>query len=148
MLFKPLYTIPSTKREYGLVAVPPGGGPQFPERAVSEGTVRLRDDAGRKDESDEAARLLERLGVAEARAKADEKGVWAEAGGKVDCSYEVQDAKALLEANKGKVLDGACSVVARGIADGCSYGREGPHWRSADRPADDVTDVPRSNPCF
>jgi staphylococcal nuclease domain-containing protein 1 len=68
--------------------VPPGGGPQFPERAVSEGTVRLRDDAGRKDESDEAARLLERLGVAEARAEADEKGVWAEAGGKVDCSYE------------------------------------------------------------
>jgi staphylococcal nuclease domain-containing protein 1 len=114
VLFKPLYTIPSTKREYGLVAVPPGGGPQFPERAVSEGTVRLREDAGRKDESDEAARLLERLGVAEARAKADEKGVWAEAGGKVDCSYEVQDAKALLEANKGKVLDGVSNGDATG----------------------------------
>jgi staphylococcal nuclease domain-containing protein 1 len=107
VLFKPLYTIPSTKREYGLVVVPKGG-PQFPERAVSEGTVRLRDDASRKDESEEAARLLERLEVAEARAKADEKGVWSESGGKVDCSYEVQDAKALLETNKGKVLDGVC----------------------------------------
>jgi staphylococcal nuclease domain-containing protein 1 len=103
--FKPLYTIPTTQRQYGVLLVP--GGPSFPERAVVDGWVRLRDDAGRKDESAEATSLLERLQVAEARAKADEKGVWQEKGGKVDCSYEVQgDAKKFVEEHKAKSLDG------------------------------------------
>jgi staphylococcal nuclease domain-containing protein 1 len=114
VLFKPLYTIPTTtKREYGIVVVPQGG-PQYPEKAVAEGWVKLREDAGRKEESEEAVRLLERLQVAEARAKADSNGVWAETGGKVECSYELSDPKAFAEKNKGKSFDGVVEKVLTG----------------------------------
>ncbi|KAF2673895.1 hypothetical protein BT63DRAFT_383949 [Microthyrium microscopicum] len=113
ILFKPLYTIPTTKREYGILVVPKG--PQFPERTVADGWVKLRDDAGRKDESEEATRLLERLQVAEARAKADEKGVWQEKGGRVECDYEIPgDVKAFVEKYRGNPLDGLVERVVTG----------------------------------
>jgi staphylococcal nuclease domain-containing protein 1 len=50
--------------------------------------------------------LLERLQVSEARAKADSKGLWAESGGKVESSYELKDAKELVEKYKGQGVDG------------------------------------------
>jgi staphylococcal nuclease domain-containing protein 1 len=66
----------------------------------------MRDDAGRKEESEESIRLLERLAVAEARAKADEKGVWADKPGKITCAFEIQgDAKQFVEKYKGRSLD-------------------------------------------
>jgi staphylococcal nuclease domain-containing protein 1 len=58
--------------------------------------------------------VLERLQVAEARAKADEKGVWAEGVGQVECSYEVQDAKSLVETHKGNPVDGVVEKVLSG----------------------------------
>jgi staphylococcal nuclease domain-containing protein 1 len=105
--FKTFYTNPTTKRDYGIVVVP-RGGPQLPERAIAEGWLKIRDDAGRKDESDESSRLLERLQVSEARAKADSKGLWAESGGKIDCSYDLKEAKEFADKSKGQSVDGMC----------------------------------------
>jgi staphylococcal nuclease domain-containing protein 1 len=81
---------------------------------VAEGFLKLRDDAGRKEESEEATRLLERLQVAEARAKADSKGLWAESGGKIDATYELSDPKAFVDKHKGKALDGVVEKVLTG----------------------------------
>lgn len=83
-------------------------GPQLPDLVVSEGWAKLRDDAGRKDDSDESQAILDKLQVLEARAKADSKGLWAGSGGRVQTTYELPDAKAFAEAWKGKQLDGEC----------------------------------------
>lgn len=96
-----LYKIPTgANREYGLILLP--NGQQLPDTAVSEGWVKLRDDAGRKDDSEEAATVLEKLQMLEARAKADSKGLWAESGGRINSSSELSDPKKFVDDNKGK----------------------------------------------
>ena len=103
--FKVLYKIPTgANREYGIVSLP--NKTQLPELAVTEGWVKIRDDAGRKDDSEEAAAILEKLQVVEARAKADSKGLWVETGGKIESSYELPDHKTFAEEWKGKAIDG------------------------------------------
>lgn len=89
-------------------------GQTLPESAVSEGWVKLRDDAGRKEESEEAKALLEKLELEEAKAKADSNGLWAAGGGKVDASYEVPDPKAFVEEWKGKSVDAVVEKVLTG----------------------------------
>jgi staphylococcal nuclease domain-containing protein 1 len=54
------------------------------------------------------------LQVAEARAKADSKGLWAESGGKIDATYELSDPKAFVDKHKGKALDGVVEKVLTG----------------------------------
>lgn len=112
--FHVLYNIPTgVKRDYGVVTLQTGQ--TLPELAVSEGWVKLRDDAGRKDESEEAKALLEKLELEEAKAKADSNGLWASgAGGKVDASYEVPDPKAFVEEWKGKSIDAVVEKVLTG----------------------------------
>jgi len=108
--FKVLYKIPTgANREYGIVALP--NKTQLPELAVAEGWLKLRDDAGRKDDSEEATAILEKLQMLEARARADSKGLWAESGGRIQSSYEVPDPKAFVEEWKGKPLDGEQSYL-------------------------------------
>ena len=91
-------------REYGTVILQ--NGQQLPDLLVSEGWAKLREDAGRKDESEAGTQLLEKLQALEARAKADEKGVWGKKGDNVETTYEMSDAKAFLEQWKGKSIDG------------------------------------------
>jgi staphylococcal nuclease domain-containing protein 1 len=98
--------IPTSKREYGIVWLP--NGPQIPESAVAEGWLKLRDDAGKRDEeTPEVTALVEKMQLAEAHAKADSKGIWAGPGnGVIKCAYELADPKGFTEKNKGKTLDG------------------------------------------
>ncbi|OCK79453.1 hypothetical protein K432DRAFT_299815 [Lepidopterella palustris CBS 459.81] len=111
--FKVLYKIPTgLNREYGIITLP--NKTQIPELAVAEGYVKLRDDAGRKDDSEEAAIILEKLQMVEARAKADSKGLWAETGGKIENSYELPDPKAFVEEWKGKPIDAIVEKVLSG----------------------------------
>ena len=105
MQFRVLYAIPTTKREYGIVLTSPNG-PHFPEYAVAEGWVKTREDAGRKDDSDESTALVEKLQVVEARAKADSKGIWSESGGRITCFYDIPNVKEFVEEHKSKPLDG------------------------------------------
>jgi staphylococcal nuclease domain-containing protein 1 len=103
--FNVLYKIPTgANREYGVISLP--NRTQLPEQAVAEGWVKLRDDAGRKDDGEEATSTLEKLQALEARARADSKGLWQESGSKLSSSYELSDVKQFVEDNKGKDMDG------------------------------------------
>lgn len=108
--FRVLYVIPQSKREYGVVWLQ--GGVQVPEAAVKEGWLKVRDDAGKRDETEEVKQLAEKLQLAEAHAKADGKGVWADEKreGDVECAYELADPKGFVEENKGKTLDGKDNI--------------------------------------
>ncbi|PGH19674.1 hypothetical protein AJ80_03829 [Polytolypa hystricis UAMH7299] len=113
--FRVIYTIPTgAKREYGLVKLPNSGGRELPELCVSEGWVKVREDAGRRDESEDTVALLDKLRDLEARARADSRGVWAPAGGNIDTSYEVADPKQLVESLKGAQMDAVVERVLNG----------------------------------
>lgn len=110
--FKILYNIPTgVKRDYGTVVLQTGES--LPDASVSEGWVKLRDDAGRKDESEESKRLLDLLELEEARAKAASKGLWAPEGGKIE-SYDLQNHNEFLEQWKGKSLESIVERVVTG----------------------------------
>jgi staphylococcal nuclease domain-containing protein 1 len=103
--FRVLYKIPTgANREYGTIQLP--NRTQLPEQAVAEGWLKLRDDAGRKDDSEEATALLEKLQMLEARARADSRGLWQESGGRISSSTDLSDAKQFVEDNKGNDLNG------------------------------------------
>ena len=59
--FRVLYTIPQSKREYGLAWLPGAQGLQVPEGAVREGWLKVREDAGKRDENEEVRLLAEKL---------------------------------------------------------------------------------------
>ena len=111
--FKILYNIPvGSKRDYGVITL--HGGESLPEAAVSGGWVCLRDDAGRKDESEESKALLEKLELQEAKAKHESKGLWANEGGRLETTYEIPDAKAFLEQWQGKSVEAIVERVLTG----------------------------------
>ena len=111
--FKVLYSIPTgVKRDYGIVYLQ--SGDVFPEVAVREGWVKLREDAGRKDDSDESRQLLEKLELGQDKAKASSKGIWSSSGGKIENSYELPDPKAFSEQWKGKRIDAIIERVFSG----------------------------------
>lgn len=107
--FTVVYNIPTgVKRDYGTVVLQTGE--TLPEASVSEGWVKLRNDAGRKDDSEESKNTLEKLELEEARAKANSKGLWASEGGTIDTTYDIPDSKEFVEQWKGKTLE---SIVER-----------------------------------
>lgn len=111
--FQVLYKIPTgANREYGLLVLP--NRILLPEQAVAEGWLKLRDDAGRKEDSEEAAQLLERLQAVEARAKADSKGLWAETSTRINCVSELSDAAQWVEEHKGRDIDAIVEKVLAG----------------------------------
>ena len=111
--FKILYTIPTgVKRDYGTVFLK--SGRSFPDDSVAEGLVKLRDDAGRKDDSDESKKLLEKLETEQGNAKSSSKGIWGSTRGKIENSYELQDPKAFVEQWKGKPIEATIERVFSG----------------------------------
>lgn len=111
--FKILYSIPTgTKRDYGIIHL--SSGESFPDAAVAEGLVKLREDAGRKDESEASKALFEKLKFAEASAKAGSKGVWASSGGKIEIAHEIPDPKDFVEQYKDKPIVGIVERVLTG----------------------------------
>ncbi|KAL8827940.1 MAG: hypothetical protein Q9191_002886 [Dirinaria sp. TL-2023a] len=111
--FKVLYSIPTgVKRDYGTVILQ--GGQSLPEAAVSEGWAKLRDDAGRKDESEESKMLIEKLELQEAKAKHDSKGLWATGDGRIENKYEITDPKSFAEKWQSRPLDAIVERVLTG----------------------------------
>ena len=103
--FRVLYKIPTgANREYGIVSLLNGN--RLPDTAVAAGWLKLRDDAGRKEDSEEAVAVLEKLQMLEAHAKADSKGMWQESPARIHCVSEVSDPKQLVDENKGQEIKG------------------------------------------
>lgn len=111
--FQVLYKIPTgANREYGLIVLP--NRILLPETAVAEGWLKLRDDAGRKEDSEEAAQLLERLQAVEAHARADSKGLWAEKSSRINVVSELSDAQKWVDQHKGRDIDAIVEKVLSG----------------------------------
>lgn len=111
--FTILYSIPTgTKRDYGTVYLQTGQS--LPDAAVAEGWVKLREDAGRKDESEASQALLEKLDLAEANAKASSKGIWASAEGNIENVNEISNPKGFVEQYKDKPIEGIVERVLSG----------------------------------
>lgn len=110
--FQVLYTIPNTKREYGLIIL--NDGRRLPEEMVQEGWLKLREDAGRKEDSEEALKQLDHLRLLEAKARNDDKGLWSPTLNRIDVQHDMGDPQAFLENYKGKTLDGIVERVLSG----------------------------------
>ena len=107
--FRILYSLPTgTKRDYGQVTLQ--DGQQLPELSVAEGFLKVRDDAGKRDESEEVTEFVEKLRVLESRAKADEKGLWDTSTPKVTTRYDLKNAEEFAQRWKGKPIEGTLDV--------------------------------------
>ncbi|KAH8660668.1 hypothetical protein BGZ60DRAFT_381959 [Tricladium varicosporioides] len=110
--FQVLYTIPNTKREYGVVFL--NDGRRLPEEMVKEGWIKLREDAGRKEDTEEALQQLDKLRLLEATARSEDLGLWQTSGGRINVQHDMGDAQSFLENWKGKALDGLVERVLSG----------------------------------
>lgn len=110
--FSVLYAIPNTNREYGIIYLMDGH--MLPEDMVKEGWLKLREDAGKKENSEEALAQIEKLRQLETAARNEEKGLWAKESGKITVQHDLGDAQAFLETWKGKSVDGVVERVFSG----------------------------------
>lgn len=111
--FQVLYAIPNTKREYGIILLNEDG-PKFPEYMVQQGLLKLRDDAGRKEDSEEALQQISQLRVLEATARSEGKGLWAPGLTRIDVQQDMGDPQKFLDTWKGKSVDGMVERVLSG----------------------------------
>ena len=111
--FQVLYTIPNTKREYGIVLLNENG-PKFPEYMVQEGWLKLRDDAGKKEDAEEALQQISQLRVLEATARSEGKGLWATGLARIDVQQDMGNPQNFLDTWKGKSIDGMVERVLSG----------------------------------
>lgn len=111
--FQSLYTVPNINREYGIILFT--NGQNLAEVLVEDGVVRVRDDAGRREDESGDNALLEKLKIYEDQARTAGKGVWStEEDGRVETRYEnlsPSEAQAMVEANKGKLIDGKLDIL-------------------------------------
>ena len=110
--FKVLYVIPNSKREYGIVFL--NDGRRLPEEMIKEGWLKLRDDAGRKEDAEEALVQLDKLRLLEATARKEDKGLWASSGGKIDVQHDMGDPQTFLNDWKGKTVKGLVERILSG----------------------------------
>ncbi|GAM85623.1 hypothetical protein ANO11243_036300 [Dothideomycetidae sp. 11243] len=111
--FSVLYNIPTpSSRDYGIVTLQDGR--QLLDLVVSEGWVKLRDDAGKKEDSPQGIELLEKLQTLESKAKSESKGLWSSSIPKIENEQELSDPKAFAEAWKGKTIDAVVERVISG----------------------------------
>ncbi|KAI0010855.1 hypothetical protein F4779DRAFT_626873 [Xylariaceae sp. FL0662B] len=105
-----LYTIPTSGRDYGVAQL--RDETQLPDELVKAGWLKVREDAGRKEESAEALQRLDTLRALEAQAKSEGKGLWQGVGGVI----EVQNDLSAIDINewKGKQVDGLVERVLSG----------------------------------
>lgn len=103
-----LYQIPTSKRDHGRIIA--GDGSELPDKLVSEGWAKVRDE--RKDDNEAALAYLHKLKDLEGQAKADGKGLW----GKPDeiQNSSMTDPNALLEKHKGQPIDAIVEKVLTG----------------------------------
>jgi staphylococcal nuclease domain-containing protein 1 len=106
-----LYTIPTTKRDYGKLELK--DGTQLPDQIVQEGWAKVREDAGKKEDNEEALEYLDRLRSLEAQAKAESKGLWGK-GGNIEVLSEVSDPNALVQQYKDQKLEAIVERVLTG----------------------------------
>ncbi|PTB71921.1 hypothetical protein M440DRAFT_169963 [Trichoderma longibrachiatum ATCC 18648] len=106
-----LYTIPTTGREFGTAQLK--DGTLLPDELVKAGWVKVREDAGRKEESEELLDRLEKLRALESEAKSASKGLWSGTDGTIEVQNDLGGPEFLTQW-KGKTVDGIVERVLSG----------------------------------
>ncbi|KAL2269579.1 hypothetical protein VTJ83DRAFT_1763 [Remersonia thermophila] len=109
--FSVSYTIPNSGREYGTAVLQ--DGTQLPEAAVKAGWAKVREDAGRKEESEEILDKINHLRSLEAQAKDEGKGVHAGPGGAIEVQHDLGGPEFMTQW-KGKTVDGIIERIFAG----------------------------------
>lgn len=109
-----LYTVPSSQRDYGTVLVK--DGPELPDAPVGAGWLKVREDAGKKEDNEEIIQRLDNLRNLESQARTDSRGLWAAGGnsaGLITVQHDLGGPSFLTEW-KGKTVDGIIERVFSG----------------------------------
>ncbi|KAL2128028.1 hypothetical protein VTI74DRAFT_9838 [Chaetomium olivicolor] len=109
--FSVSYTIPNSGREYGTAVFQ--DGTELPEAAVKAGWLKVREDAGRKDESEEILAKIDNLRSLESQAKDEGKGLHAGTGGVIEVQNDLGGPE-FMNQWKGKTVDGVIERVISG----------------------------------
>ncbi|KAK4145714.1 uncharacterized protein C8A04DRAFT_35529 [Dichotomopilus funicola] len=109
--FSVSYTIPSSGREYGTALLQ--DGTQLPEAIVKGGWVKVREDAGRKEESEDVLAKIDNLRALETQAKDESAGLHAGTGGVIEVQNDLGGPDFLKEW-KGKTVDGIVERIISG----------------------------------
>ncbi|KAI0203352.1 tudor domain-containing protein [Astrocystis sublimbata] len=104
-----LYTVPSG-REYGYAQLK--DGTQIPDDLVKAGWLKVREDAGRKEESEETLGRLETLRNLESQARSESKGLWSSTSGAIEVNNDIGSID--FSQWKGKSVDGIVERVLSG----------------------------------
>ncbi|CAK7241216.1 MAG: hypothetical protein STHCBS139747_002676 [Sporothrix thermara] len=105
------YTVPSSNRDYGTVQIK--DGPKLPDALVSAGWLKVREDAGKKEDNEEIVQQIENLRAAEANARASGLGLFSGLNGHIDVQHDLGGPNFLKEW-KGKTVDGIIERVFSG----------------------------------
>ncbi|KAI0453326.1 putative transcription factor [Xylaria acuta] len=105
-----LYTVPSSGREYGYAQLK--DGTQLPDELVKAGWLKVREDAGRKEESEEVLGRLETLRNLESQAKGEGRGLWSATSGAIEVQNDIGSVD--FSQWKGKTVDGIVERVLSG----------------------------------
>ncbi|KAK5662933.1 hypothetical protein OQA88_6345 [Cercophora sp. LCS_1] len=106
-----LYTIPGSGREYGVASLQ--DGTELPDAAIKAGWLKVREDAGRKEDSEELLERLDKLRALETQAKNEGKGLHVGTGGIIEVQNDLGGPE-FLNQWKGKTVDGIVERVITG----------------------------------
>ncbi|KAJ6443852.1 transcription factor [Purpureocillium lavendulum] len=104
------YAVPSG-REFGTARLK--DETELPDELVKAGWLKVREDAGRKEESEEILERLGKLRALESQAKSEGKGLWAGVGGVIEVQNDLGGPEFMKEW-KGKTVDGIVERVLSG----------------------------------
>lgn len=105
------YTIPNSGREFGTVKLK--DGTDLPDELVRAGWLKVREDAGKKEDDEEILDRLETLRALESQAKAESKGLWSGVGGMIEVQNDLGSPDFITQW-RGKTVDGIVERVLAG----------------------------------
>lgn len=105
------YTVPNSQRDYGTAEMQ--DGTKFPDELAKSGWVKVREDAGKKEDDEAILQLIDNLRELESKAKAESQGLWAPTGGEIEVQNDLGHPQ-FLEEWKGKEVAGVVERVLSG----------------------------------
>lgn len=109
--FQVHYTVPTSQRDYGTAELQ--DGTQLPDELVKTGWVKVREDAGKKEDDEEILQRIETLRELETKARSNSDGLWSGTGGIIEVQNDLGHPQ-FLEQWKGKTVDGVVERVLSG----------------------------------
>lgn len=109
--FKVLYTVPTSQRDYGSAELQ--DGTQLPDELVKAGWVKVREDAGKKEDDEGILQRIDTLRELEGKAKNENAGLWNPNGGYIEVQNDLGHPQ-FLEEWKGKTVDGVVERILSG----------------------------------